>query len=135
MADKTIRENRQILRRYVRFLNKYKGMKNTEKARRFFIVLHNFLGIEERCYDQCLTLDKQINVHMNLLTKPQYYSSVTAYFHKYYDPNHRIRVSIEKFDLIDEARIFMDANDEALYDRLILDSEFEELWEDTLKTI
>ena len=135
MPNRTIAENRLILRRYIWFLNNYRGMANTTKAKTFFIVLHNFLAIEDKCYDQCLTLDRQINVHLNLLKEPKFYASVSMYYDKYYDPNHKIRFSLESIDDLEEARYFLDNTKDVFYDRLILDSEFEELWEETMHTI
>jgi len=128
---RTPEKNKLILRRYVRKLGQFKGMKEANKARTFFIVLHNFLSLEDKCYDQCLMNDTSLNTHVKLLDDPVLYNTVINFYTKFYDPNSRVRFAVEFMDTIEEIRLFLKDKD-FMYTRLVLDKEFEALWHTTL---
>lgn len=122
---KTIQENRKILRRYIRVLSRYPGMLGSKDAIKYFIVVHNYLGVEELFYDQCLIADKQINNHLFLASKVDYCSTILAYYRELYKHTNDVRFSIETMDSIEEVRLFL-ASDECknIHSRLIME------WED-----
>lgn len=116
----TIRENRKIIRSYIRLLSVYGGMKGAEKAMKHYIILHNFLGIEELCYDQAMMTNKHINRHLNLTEGVRFVNTLTMLANIYFDPNHKVRFSIETIDDVEEARLYIKENKDSLYDKLIM---------------
>ena len=125
---RTIQENRKILRRYIRLLSQFPGMMRHKQCKDYLVIVHNFLGIEEMFYDQCLMGNKQINVNLGLLLeKVMFETTAMAYSEKIYDPNHKVRFAIETFDSIEDVRVFMDSDECKklnIYTKLVLDYKF-----------
>lgn len=119
-----IDKNRYILRRYIRLLSQYKGMKDNLKAMQYFLVIHNFLLIEEMFYDQCIMNDTQINIHLSLMEDVRFCATALQYYRRYYDPNHKIRYSLENIWKIEDVRLFLESKQGGeldIYKSLILD--------------
>jgi len=124
MGIKTVEENKYILRRYIRLLGQYKGMKDHKDAIHYFIILHNFLVIEDLFYDQCLMANKQINAHLNLMKDVRFCATAVQYYKLLYDPNHKVRFGIETLDSIEDVRVFLssDACKKAdIYNKLLIE--------------
>lgn len=120
--QRTISENRKLLRKYIRLLGRYKGMNNAQNALQYFIIVHNFLAIEEKYYDQVMMGKKQINKHLSLITNITYVSTAINYYEDLYDPSNQVRFAIETMDIIEEVRLYLDLYiGTGILNKLILD--------------
>lgn len=104
---KSIAQNKKILRKYVRLLSQYPGMQHHKDAIKYFVILHNFLEIEDMFYDQCIMANKQINIHLNLMSNLRMTNTAVQYYKLLYDPNSKIRFGIETIDSIEDVRVFL----------------------------
>jgi len=122
MAVKSISQNKYILRRYIRLLSQYPGMEGHKDAISYFIILHNFLELEDMFYDQCTMANKNINIHLTLLSDVKMCSTAVQIGKLLYSPNHKVRFGIETLDSIEDVRVFM-ATDECkrrdIYNKLV----------------
>ncbi len=72
----------------------------------YFIIIHNFLFIENKYIELVKICGKELNSNLNLpklLTKDE----VIDKFTELYDVNSLVRFSVETFDSIDEVRLFL----------------------------
>tara|TARA_R110000851_G_scaffold330328_3_gene503053 strand:- start:580 stop:933 length:354 start_codon:yes stop_codon:yes gene_type:complete len=97
-------------------------MNNAQNALQYFIIVHNFLAIEEKYYDQVMMGKKQINKHLSLITNITYVSTAINYYEDLYDPSNQVRFAIETMDIIEEVRLYLDLYiGTGILNKLILD--------------
>jgi len=99
-----IDEKLKILKSYIHILNN--DSKKYELAKKYFIILHNFLLIERMFYEEVKEARKEINKHLNL-EKLNDQHDVYQKFLELYDINSHIRFAIETFDSIESIRLFL----------------------------
>lgn len=124
MAVKTAEKNKYILRRHIRLLSSYPGMKDHKQAIQYFIILHNLIELEELFYDQCMIADCQLNAHLNLMEDVRFTATVLQFYRVLYDPNHRVRHAAENILLVDDVTLYVQANEDVyrkVFKNLIFD--------------
>ena len=119
----TLDKNLSILKSYITIINKYKVY--TDFAKKFFIILHNFLIIEELFKKEVITSGKELNKHLDL-EKLDSANDVFEIFKKLYDVNHIIRNNIENFTRIDVIKQFVQ-DKSYLYTKLFSKKDIERL--------
>ena len=119
---KTIKENRQILRRCIRLIGGYPDMLTVRSAIQYFIIIHNFLGLEEKFYDQCTMANKNLNKNLRLITDIKYISAALRAYEILSEPSHKVRFSVETLDGIEDIRVYLkeEGLHESIYTKLIL---------------
>lgn len=85
----------------------------------YYVILHNWLLIENHFKDKINMAGKEVLKHMNLNTTddPQ------EKFLELYDVNHPLRNAVETLDSIEEIRIWLQDHPEA-YTKLLRDTDF-----------
>lgn len=97
------RDSQKILRKYIKTLKSYEGT-NVEFALSFFTLLHNLLYIEDLYLQEVILCNKELNKYVDI-TPSIDIDYILATFHRLYDPNHKVRFSIETLDSIEQVRI------------------------------
>lgn len=93
-----IQYNLDMLKSYIKILkNEIKNGRNCEFAIKYFIILYNFIIIEQGFIDDYILKRDQINLNLKLkkLTKCD---DILDKFAELYDPNSIVRNNLEKFD-------------------------------------
>jgi hypothetical protein len=104
-----------LLKSYIHILNNSDG--DYDLAKRYFIILHNFLIIERGFFDDVVASGKQINKFLNL-EKLNNTDEVYQKFLELYDINHQVRNNVETFDNIESIRQYLSKRPE-VYNKLI----------------
>lgn len=116
---KKVEQNRKILRQYIRYLSACGGGEASKKAIKYFIILHNFLAIEDRFYDQVSMANKQLN-NVLLLQELRSVTSILGKFNLLFDPAHVIRLRIETMPSIEEIKLYLSGEGVDVYKKLII---------------
>lgn len=117
----TIQENRRTLRRYIRLVGSFDGMLDATNAKKYFIMMHNFLALEEMFYDQCTMASKNLNKHLRLIGDIKYVSSAIRVYQILREPGHKVRYAIETMDDIEDVRVYLkEQGYQDIYTKLIL---------------
>lgn len=115
----------KILKKYI------KNLKELEKTKfynpdefnielsiiQYFIILHNFLILEQKYYNEVKTANKEINKYLELEDTNDI-NKIKNKFKELYDSNNNIRFAIETFDSIEPIRIFL-KNNRYIYNKLL----------------
>ena len=104
-----------LLKSYIHILNN--SPKDYHLAKRYFIILHNFLIIERSFFNDVVACDKQINKFLTL-DKLKTIKDVYSKFLELYDIKHQVRNSLETFDSIESVSQYLTKRPE-IYDKLI----------------
>lgn len=109
-----IAENRYTIRKYLRALSVSKNVNayaraDTDKAIKFFIILHNMLLLEEQFYDQCVMAKKEINRFLHL-ERSWRVDDILGEYYKLYDRKGTVRNNIETLVQIEEIRYILRDN-------------------------
>ena len=106
-------KNQKRLREYIKILkNDYENgivkdeggdYNNYDTYISYFIILHNFLSLENKFIDEVKLSNKEINRYLNLpkLSNPQ---DIIDKFKELYDVNSKVRFALETFDSIEPIR-------------------------------
>ena len=107
-------ENQKRLREYIKVLKenydlgliKDKGgnYNKFDIIIRYFIIIHNFLYLEDRYFDIVKLSNKEINKYLNL-PKLESLDEVINKFNELYDTNSNVRFGVETLDSIEEIRL------------------------------
>lgn len=107
-------ENQKILRKYIKILkeNYDLGMVKDDGGDynkfdiiiRYFIIIHNFLYLENSYFDIVKLSNKEINKYLNL-PKLESLDDVISKFTELYDTNNKVRFAVETLDSIEEVRL------------------------------
>lgn len=73
---------------------------------KYFIIIHNFLLLENQFFDIVKLNNKEINRHLNL-PKLETLDEVINKFKELYDTNSKVRFGVETFDSIEEIRLLL----------------------------
>lgn len=111
--EKPIIEKLLLLRSYIDTLNNHSGG-NYDLAKTYFIILHNFLIIEQKFYNDVVASGKEINKFLNL-KKINTTNEVLKKFLELYDIKHQIRNNVETFDNIDSIHQYLKGKPEIFY--------------------
>jgi len=121
--DKKLKNNLQIIRSYINILKKSNlyidkiALMNDEdvtnsksytidSAINYFIILHNFLIIEKKFFNDVKMSNKEINKYLDL-KKLDNIDDIIKLFYELYDPYSKIRFALETFDSIESIRIYL----------------------------
>lgn len=129
--SRTVEENRRLVRRYIRTLSKPCTPKKrtnvqgteirAEQMIRFFIVLHNFLHIEDLYYDQFLMKNMSINTNVKLSKEVINYFSALHYYGRMSVRGSKVRAGIERAEEIEEVRTLLrEEENKDIYTKLII---------------
>jgi hypothetical protein len=109
-------ENQKRLREYIKVLKenydlgliKDKGgnYNKFDIIIRYFIIIHNFLYLEDRYFDIVKLSNKEINKYLNL-PKLESLDEVINKFNELYDTNSNVRFGVETLDSIEEIRLLL----------------------------
>jgi len=109
-------ENQKRLREYIKILkeNYDLGMVKDDGGDynkfdiiiRYFIIIHNFLYLENSYFDIVKLSNKEINKYLNL-PKLESLDDVISKFTDLYDTNSKVRFSVETLDSIEEIRLLL----------------------------
>jgi hypothetical protein len=118
-----IKENRYIIRKYLRALSVSKNVNayhrsDTDIAIKFFIILHNVLALEEEFYDECVTAKKEMNKYLHIC-RTWRVDSILVEFNNLYRLDSRVRKNIESIHKVEEIRYVIKQNPN-LYKKLEL---------------
>jgi hypothetical protein len=107
-------ENQKRLREYLKILkeNYDLGLIKDEGGNynkfdiiiRYFIIIHNFLYLEDRYFDVVKLSGKELNKYLKL-PKLENLDDVINKFNELYDSNSKIRFGVETFDSMEEIRL------------------------------
>ncbi len=110
---KSIKEKQKKLRQYIRLLGTDLERPNARKAQQYFIIIHNFLHIERKFFDQMMMFDAGIAQHLRLQAKPKNIKFCIWQYEGIFDVNHPARKAIENVTSISDIKYWMkelDAN-------------------------
>lgn len=115
--DNNLIKNQKRLREYIKILKKNYdlGFVKDEDYNKFdhiikyFIIIHNFLHLEEKYSDLIKLSNKELNKYLNL-PNLESLQDVLKKFNDLYDINSKVRFSVETLDSIDEIRDFFSKN-------------------------
>lgn len=114
-----VNEKRLILRRYVKILKKQDpNFFDVDIYLRYFIIIHNFLLIEERFKNEVIQSNKEIDKYLDLENTTDV-SKILDKAKELYDPNSKVRFAIETFDSIEEVRLYLKENREKVYSKIL----------------
>ena len=109
-------ENQKRLREYIKILkeNYELGFVKDDGGNfnhfdlyiKYFIILHNFLLVENQYFDIVKLYNKEINRYLNL-PKLESLDEVINKFKELYDTNSKVRFGVETFDSIEEIRLLL----------------------------
>ena len=99
----TLKANQKRLREYVKIL---KDSDVSDIYTNYFIIIHNFLLLEDRFSDLVKASNKELNKNLNL-PKLSTKDDVIAKFHELYNTHNLVRFSVETLDSIEEVRVFL----------------------------
>lgn len=99
-----LKEKLQILVEYIRLINKER--KHEALASGYFIVLHNFLIVEEMFQADVDLCGKQINANL-ALERLNNIDDVLAKFIELYDVYHPVRNNVETLTNIEPIRVYL----------------------------
>lgn len=107
-------ENQKRLREYIKILKEnydlgivkdYGGDYNKfDIIIRYFIIIHNFLYLENSYFDIVKLSNKEINKYLNL-PKLESLDDVISKFTELYDTNNKVRFAVETLDSIEEVSL------------------------------
>ena len=120
---KEYKENKYILRKYIRNLTVAKATKDKpiadiEQAIKFFMILHNLLEVEDAYYDQCMMKGKEINKYLHLVHTFRV-TDIMGSFYTLFNRGGRVRSNMETLTEIEEIKILLNKNLK-YYTKLIL---------------
>lgn len=117
--DNNLIKNQKRLREYIKILKKNYdlGFVKDEGGNynkfdiiiKYFIIIHNFLNLEEKYSDLIKLSNKELNKYLNL-PNLESLQDVLKKFNDLYDINSKVRFSVETLDSIDEIRDFFSKN-------------------------
>lgn len=117
--DNNLIKNQKRLREYIKILKKNYdlGFVKDEDGNynkfdiiiKYFIIIHNFLHLEEKYSDLIKLSNKELNKYLNL-PNLESLQDVLEKFNDLYDINSKVRFSVETLDSIDEIRDFFSKN-------------------------
>ena len=109
-------ENQKRLREYIKILKENYdlgyvkddggGFNKFDLYIKYFIIIHNFLFLEDRYFDIVKLSNKEINKYLNL-PKLESLDEVINKFNELYDTNSKVRFGVETLDSIEEIRILL----------------------------
>ena len=109
-------ENQKRLREYIKILKENYdlgyvkddggGFNKFDLYINYFIIIHNFLFLEDRYFDIVKLSNKEINKYLNL-PKLESLDEVINKFNELYDTNSKVRFGVETLDSIEEIRILL----------------------------
>jgi hypothetical protein len=114
MTNYSITKSLHIIRTYLRILNKNERF---EVEKSYFIVLHNFLMIEQLFLDEIKLNNKEILVNLKL-REVNDINNVLIVFAELYDINSKVRNNVETLDSIEPIRIYL-SNKPNIYNELL----------------
>lgn len=110
-------KNQKRLREYIKILKENYGLGSVKDEGgdynkfdiylRYFIIIHNFLFLENKYFDIVKSSGKEINKHLDL-PKLETLADVINKFSELYEPNSsKVRFSVETLDSIEEIRLLL----------------------------
>lgn len=109
-------ENQKRLREYIKILKENYDLGMVKDGGgdynkfdiiiRYFIIIHNFLYLENSYFDIVKLSNKEINKYLNL-PKLESLNDVISKFTDLYDANSKVRFSVETLDSIEEIRLLL----------------------------
>jgi hypothetical protein len=99
-------KNQKRLREYIKILKESGDYNRLNLIITYFIVIHNFLYLENEYFDIVKLSGKEINKYLNL-PKLESLEDVINKFNELYDTNSKVRFSIETLDSIEEIRLLL----------------------------
>jgi hypothetical protein len=111
---RAIKENRYIIRKYLRALSVSKNVdayhrSDTDIAIKFFIILHNVLVLEDEFYDQCVMANKPMNKYLHI-SRSWRVDDILGEFNNLYNKDTRVRKNIESIHKVEEIRYVLKQN-------------------------
>lgn len=106
-VDKPLKYKLKTLRNYIKILNK--EYSDSDIIVRYFLIIHNFLIIENLYSDEIERVGKGLNKYLSLPDTNDI-SVIENLFKVYYDNYSKVRFSVETLDSIDEVRNFFNRN-------------------------
>lgn len=107
-------ENQKKLREYIKILEENYDLGSVKDEGgnfnsfdlyiKYFIIIHNFLYLENRYFDIVKLSNKEINKYLNL-PKLESLDDVINKFTELYDTNNKVRFAVETLDSIEEVRL------------------------------
>jgi hypothetical protein len=104
-----------ILKKYIQIIDDTKS--DYYLAKKYFIILYNFLIIEQEFFDDVVACGKQINKYLEL-KELNNIDEVYQKFLELYDTKHHVRFSVETFDSIESVRQYLSKHPE-IYNKLV----------------
>jgi hypothetical protein len=109
--------NRKVLRQYIRKISVAKNIDdiqgadyfNAELAIKYFVILHNFLLLEDMHYDQAIMAKSNINKHLNLKPLPKVRDIMTI-FYRVYNHGSKVRCGLEGLKKVEEVALLLKHN-------------------------
>ncbi len=98
-----MKNNQKRLREYVKIL---KDSNVSDIYTNYFVIIHNFLLLEDRFFDLVKLSNKELNTNLNL-PKLSTVNDVIDKFNELYNTNSLVRFSVETMDSIEEVRTFL----------------------------
>ena len=112
-------DKRLILRRYIKILKKQDpNFFNIDIFLDYFIIIHNFLLLEEKFKDKVVISNKEINKYLDLENTTDV-SKILDKAKELYDPKNKVRFAVETFDSIEEIRIYLKEHGDIIHDKII----------------
>lgn len=101
-------KNQKRLREYIKILKDNGAIISGDYGIQlsYFIIIHNFLLIENKYYNLVKMCNKELNNNLNL-PKLNTLEEVLDKFKELYDVNSPVRFSVETLDSIEEIRLFL----------------------------
>ena len=101
-----IPDNQKRLREYIKILKENSDLENINFFIRYFIIIHNFLHMEEKYSDLIKMSNKELNKYLNL-PKLKNVDDIIDKFYELYDLNSKVRFAAETLNSIDEVNEFI----------------------------
>lgn len=107
-------ENQKRLRKYIKILKDnyelgkedFGDYNKFDIIMRYFIVIHNFLYLENKYFDNVKITGKELNKYLDL-PKLESLGDIINKFNELYDTNSKVRFSVETLDSIEEIRLIL----------------------------
>lgn len=107
-------ENQKRLRKYIKILKDnyelgkedFGDYNKFDIIMRYFIVIHNFLYLENKYFDKVKITGKELNKYLDL-PNLESLGDIINKFNELYDTNSKVRFSVETLDSIEEIRLIL----------------------------
>lgn len=106
-ADKPLKDKLKTLKNYIKILKK--KYNDSDIIVRYFLLIHNFLIIENLYKDEIDNSNKSLNKYLSLPDTNDI-SDIENLFNIYYDRYSKVRFSIETLDSVDSVRNYFNEN-------------------------